>query len=50
MGYLTLTDEVNRTGMNSSSEGIEWVQLSDSSISVVCLQMQGICQVSLLLN
>lgn len=45
MGHLTLTGKVKLNSLNSSAEGIEWIQLPDSTISISCLQFLGTCEV-----
>lgn len=45
VGYLILTNEVNEEAMESSAEGTDWARLPDSTVAIICVQMQGTCQV-----
>ncbi len=45
MGYLTLTRRIKDDAMDCNTEGVEWMRLPDSKVSISCLQMQGTCEV-----
>ncbi len=47
MGYLVLTNKIKDAALDCSSRGTGWLRMADSSLSVVCLQMQGMCDVKL---
>ena len=46
MGYFTIIYNIKSEALDSSSEGTKWIRHCDSSVSVVCIQMLGNCEVS----
>ena len=48
MGYLTLTSGFKMDALDPSLENSGWLKLSESCVAVVCVQLHGIAQVSML--
>ena len=43
---MVLTGHISDEATEASTQGAEWIRLPDSRVAMICLQMEGACQVS----